>query len=256
MPDHLFDITGRLALVTGSSRGLGYAMALGLAGRGACVILHGRDDARVTAAAQEMSTATGADIAHVSFDVADAQATRTALAQLIDRHGVPDILVNNAGLQRRGAIHKIAPDDWDAVIATNLSSVFHVSRELVSGMIARGSGKIVNTGSAHSALARATSAPYSASKAGVAMLTRGMAADLARHGIQVNCLSPGFFQTDITAALWQDPDFDSWLRERTPSARWGQPDDLVGTLIYLCSDASNFVCGQNLFVDGGLTSVV
>ncbi len=256
MTDTLFDITGRLALVTGSSRGLGHALARGLATRGARVILHGRDRQALAEAAERLADETGAEITHVAFDVTDAEAVEQAVAELIAAHGLPDILVNNAGLQKRAPFAEFAPADWDRVLATNLSSAFYVGHALAGPMAERGAGKIVNLGSVQSMLARETIAPYAASKGGVAMLTKGMAADLARYNIQVNCISPGYFQTDMNTALWQDPDFDAWLKNRTPAARWGQLDELMGTLVYLCSAASAFVSGQNIFVDGGMTSSV
>ena len=256
MTDTLFDITGRLALVTGSSRGLGHALARGLATRGARVILHGRDRQALAEAAERLADETGAEITHVAFDVTDAEAVEQAVAELIAAHGLPDILVNNAGLQKRAPFAEFAPADWDRVLATNLSSAFYVGHALAGPRAERGAGKIVNLGSVQSMLARETIAPYAASKGGVAMLTKGMAADLARYNIQVNCISPGYFQTDMNTALWQDPDFDAWLKNRTPAARWGQLDELMGTLVYLCSAASAFVSGQNIFVDGGMTSSV
>lgn len=252
----LFDIRDRLALVTGSTRGLGNALARGLAERGARVILHGRQQSAVEEAAQALASETGAMVEAVAFDVTDADAVKTAIEPLIARLGVPDILVNNAGLQKRAPFNDFDPADWDAVIATNLSSAFYVSKAVSPAMSERGSGKIVNIGSVQSKLARETIVPYAASKGGVALLTQGMAADLARHGIQVNCLSPGYFQTDMNQALWQDADFNAWIEKRTPAQRWGQVEELVGTLIYLCSGASNFVSGQNIVVDGGMTSVV
>jgi gluconate 5-dehydrogenase len=254
--DSLFDIEGRLALVTGSSRGLGHALAKGLAERGARVVLHGRDPDKLAEVARTMNAVTGAEIATAAFDVTDAAAVKTGLDTLVAEHGLPDILVNNAGLQRRAPLAEFEAADWDAVIATNLSSAFYMASTLARRMSERGSGKIVNIGSVQSKLARETIAPYAASKGGVAMLTRGMAADLARYGIQVNCISPGYFQTDMNTQLWQDDDFNAWIEKRTPAARWGRIEELVGTLVYLCSDASSFVSGQNIFVDGGMTSVV
>ncbi|WP_353982183.1 glucose 1-dehydrogenase [Salinicola endophyticus] len=252
----LFDISGRLALVTGSSRGLGFTLAQGLARQGARVIVHGRQAEAVTRAAEAIRAETGADVDSVTFDVTDSAAVREALDGLTARLGTPDILVNNAGLQRRAPFTEFDPADWDAVLATNLSSAFYVSRALAERMSQRGSGKIVNIGSVQSQLARQTIAPYAASKGGVVMLTKGMAADLARFDIQVNCISPGYFKTDMNTALWQDEAFNSWVESRTPAQRWGNVEELVGTLVYLCSDASAFVSGQNIFVDGGMTSVV
>lgn len=256
MTDSLFDISNRLVLITGSSRGLGYAMARGLAERGARVVLHGRDPAKLAEAAQTLRADTGSDIACAAFDVTDNTAVERGVAELIAAHGLPDILVNNAGLQKRAPFAEFAPADWDAVLRTNLSSAFYVAHALAAPMSARGSGKIVNLGSVQSMLARETIAPYAASKGGVAMLTKGMAADLARYGIQVNCISPGYFQTDMNSALWQDDAFDAWVTKRTPAQRWGQLDELIGTLVFLASPASTFVSGQNIFVDGGMTSVV
>jgi gluconate 5-dehydrogenase len=252
----LFDIRDRLALVTGSTRGLGNALARGLAEQGAHVILHGRRQEAAEEAARKLAAETGASVDAVAFDVTDPEAVKAAIDPLVERLGVPDILVNNAGLQKRAPFNDFDPADWEAVIATNLSSAFYVSKALSPAMSERGSGKIVNIGSVQSKLARETIVPYAASKGGVALLTQGMAADLARYGIQVNCLSPGYFQTDMNQALWQDDDFNAWIEKRTPAQRWGQVEELVGTLIYLCSGASNFVSGQNVFVDGGMTSVV
>lgn len=256
MGSDLFDITGRLALITGSSRGLGRELALGLAEAGARVVLHGRDAGALAETADRIEAAAGARPASVSFDVTDARAVEEGIGSLINAHGVPDILVNNAGLQRRAPIHEFAAADWDAVIASNLSSMFYVSRSVTPGMVERGSGKVINVASVQSKLARQTIAPYSASKGGVALLTQGMAADLARHNVQVNALSPGYFATEMNRALVEDPDFDAWLRARTPAGRWGEVSELRGAVLFLASDASSFVSGQNLVVDGGMTAVV
>lgn len=252
----LFDITGRLALVTGSSRGLGLALAEGLARHGARVVLHGRDSQALAGAREQVAAAGGGDVPTVSFDVTDAGAVRDGVGALVAEHGVPDILVNNAGIQRRAPFNDFDPADWDAIVAANLSSVFYVSQQVTRGMAERGSGKVVNIGSVQSLLARQTIAPYSATKGGVAMLTKGMAADLARYGIQVNAISPGYFATELNRALVEDEAFNSWVVNRTPAGRWGRFEELVGTLVYLCSDASSFVSGQNIFVDGGMTAVV
>ncbi|MFD1717653.1 SDR family oxidoreductase [Georgenia deserti] len=257
MARSLFDLTDRLALVTGSSRGLGLALATGLAEHGARVILHGRDTEALARAREHVDqTAPGGVAGTVTFDVTDSSAVREGVTELVATHGVPDVLVNNAGVQKRAPFAEFDPADWDAVIATNLSAAFYVAREITAHMVERGSGKVVNIGSVMSRLARQTIAPYSASKAGLAMLSQGMAADLARHGIQVNTLSPGYFATEMNTALVEDEQFDFWLRARTPAQRWGRPEELVGTLVYLASDASSFVSGQNIVVDGGITAVV
>ncbi|MFF0909876.1 SDR family oxidoreductase [Microbacterium enclense] len=252
----LFDVTDRLALVTGSSRGLGRALALTLARGGARLIVHGRDAAAVEQTRAEAEELSGRPAQAVTFDVTDAAAVESAVGTLLAEVGTPDILVNNAGVQRRAPIHEFAVSDWDDIVAANLSGVFYVSRFVTPAMVARGSGKVVNVASVQSRLARQTIAPYSATKGGVAQLTAGMAADLARHGIQVNALSPGYFATEMNRALVDDPEFTRWLEQRTPAARWGDFDELRGALLFLASDASSFVSGQNIFVDGGMTAVV
>lgn len=252
----LFDITGKLALITGSSRGIGLALAHGLASAGAKVVLHGRDTAALEANADAFEKEFGTRPAWVSFDLTDPPAVEKGIADLIAEHGVPDVLVNNAGVQSRAPFHEFEPENFDKVIATNLSAAFYVSRYVSAAMAERESGKIINIGSVMSRLARQTIAPYSASKGGVAMLSRGMAADLARYNIQVNTVSPGYFETEMNTALMENEQFNSWLIERTPARRWGRVNELVGTVIYLSSAASDFVSGQNIFVDGGITSVV
>ncbi|MCD1267721.1 SDR family oxidoreductase [Microbacterium sp. MEC084] len=256
MTNDIFDITGRLALVTGSSRGLGRSLALALAEAGARVVLHGRDQGALRDASDQLERASGFRPASIGFDVTDAAAVEDGIGGLIAEHGVPDILVNNAGVQRRAPFTEFPVGDWDTVIAANLSSVFYVSRFVTPGMAERGSGKVINVGSVQSKLARQTIAPYSASKGGVALLTQGMAADLARFGIHVNAISPGYFATEMNRALVEDEAFNSWLVNRTPAQRWGDFRELWGTLLYLASDASSFVSGQNIFVDGGMTAVV
>lgn len=252
----LFDVRGRLALVTGSSRGLGRALALALADAGARVIVHGRDADAIARTAEETASRSGQEPASISFDVTDAGAVESAVARIVSDYGTPDILVNNAGLQRRAPFAEYPVEHWDALVASNLSSVFYVSRFLVPAMIERGSGKIVNIGSVQSLLARQTIAAYSATKGGVAQLTKGMAADLAGHNIQVNAISPGYFATEMNRALVEDEQFNSWLVNRTPAGRWGSFEELAGALLFFSSDASSFVSGQNLFVDGGMTAVV
>lgn len=257
MPGSLFDITGRLAFVTGSSRGLGLALASGLAEHGARVVLHGRDPEAIARAKDQVAAAgDGGEVPAVSFDVTDAGATREAAAELMAEHGVPDILVNNAGIQRRAPFNEFDPQDWDDVVAANLSSAFYVSQPITQRMAERGSGKVVNIGSVQSQLARQTIAPYSATKGGLVMLTKGMAADLAQFNIQVNAISPGYFATEMNKALVEDEAFNAWVVGRTPAQRWGKFAELLGTLVYLSSDASSFVSGQNIFVDGGMTAVV
>jgi gluconate 5-dehydrogenase len=251
-----FDLTGKTALVTGSSRGLGRSLALGLAEAGARIVVHGRDGDAASVTADLIEAQYGDRPGVTIFDVTDPAAVAEAISEVVEAHGVPDILVNNAGVQRRAPIAEFSIEDWDAVIASNLSSAFYVSRYVVPGMIERGSGKVVNIASVQSALARQTIAPYSASKAGIAQLSRGMAADLARYNIQVNTLSPGYFATEMNTALVADEAFTAWVTQRTPAQRWGRVEELRGALVFLASAASDFVSGQNLFVDGGMTAVV
>jgi gluconate 5-dehydrogenase len=252
-----FDISDRLAIVTGSSRGIGLGLAIGLAEAGARVILHGRDEAALARAADAMTAATGREPAMtIAFDIRDRAAVDAGFDGIEAALGPVDILVNNAGIQRRGEFVDIPLSDWDDVIATNLTSAFLVGQRVARGMVERGRGKIVNIGSLQSRLGRANIVPYSAAKGGIAMLTRAMCAALAADGIQVNALAPGYFATDLTRALVEDEQFDGWLRARTPAARWGRIEDLVGTLIYLVSPASDFVNGQIVYVDGGMSAVV
>ncbi|MDZ5077811.1 glucose 1-dehydrogenase [Nesterenkonia sp. HG001] len=256
LPSGLFDVRDRLALVTGSSRGLGRSLALALADAGARVVVHGRNAQALEEVRREASERSRHEAVSVRFDVTDVDAVRAGVEDLVSEYGVPDILVNNAGLQRRAPFETFDPQDWDALVASNLDSVFYVSRHVVPGMVERGSGKIINIGSVQSLLARETIAPYSATKGAVVQLTKGMAADLARHDIQVNAISPGYFATEMNRALVEDETFSSWLVNRTPARRWGSFDELSGALLFFASPASSFISGQNLFVDGGMTAVV
>ncbi|WP_221774006.1 glucose 1-dehydrogenase [Novosphingobium flavum] len=251
----LFDLTGRTALVTGASQGLGLTMAGALAGAGARVILNGRDPARLEAAAQGLRE-TGATVLIAAFDVTDGAAVRAAIDALEADGTAIDILVNNAGIQRRAPLQDFDHDDWHAVMRANVDSVFFVGQAVARHMIARGRGKIINIGSVQSELGRPTIAPYTASKGAVRNLTRGMCADWARFGIQVNAIGPGYFATPLNRALVEDAEFDAWLRKRTPAGRWGKLEDLHGAVVFLASDASDFVNGQTLYVDGGMTVVV
>lgn len=258
MSDTHFNIAGKLAFVTGSARGLGNTYTRALAGAGCDVILHGLDIERDKAEAQAADIAEkyGVKTYVTTFDVTDADLVNVRIAELIEEIGVPDILVNNAGIQRRGIFTELARSDWDAVIATNLSSVFYVSQPIARAMVERGSGKIINIGSVTSKLARQTISPYGAAKGGIQMLTQSMAADLARFNIQVNAMSPGYFRTELNTALIADPAFNAWVEARTPAGRWGEVSELEGTLLFLCSPGADFVTGQNIFVDGGMTTSV
>jgi gluconate 5-dehydrogenase len=252
----LFDLSGKTALVTGSSGGLGLSMARGLAEAGAAVILNGRDETKLAAAAH-MLTADGHRVTTATFDVSDEQAVMAAFDGF-DRAGTAiDILVNNAGIQFRKPMVDLAAEDWRRVIETNLTSAFLIGRETARRMIARGQGgKIINIGSLTSEVARATVAPYTAAKGGIKQLTRSMAAEWAAHGIQANAIGPGYIITDMNKALVEDAKFDAWVRSRTPSGRWGVPDDLIGATVFLASPASAYVNGQIIYVDGGMLAVL
>ena len=255
MSNPLFDLTGRTALVTGSSRGLGRAMAEGLAKAGARIVVNGVDAGRVDAAVAEL-TAAGHQALPAAFDVtSEAQVLR--VFEAFDANGIAiDILVNNAGIQFRKPMVELATADWQRVIDANLTSAFVIGREAARRMIPRGRGKIVNIGSLASALARATIAPYTVAKGGIKMLTQAMAAEWAEHGLQANAIGPGYMITDMNQALIDNPAFDSWVKARTPSRRWGKPEELVGACVFLASGASDYVNGQIIYVDGGMMAVL
>ena len=252
----LFDLGGKTALVTGSSGGLGLAMARGLAEAGAAIVLNGRDPAKLGAAAEALRSA-GHSVQVSAFDVAD-EASVTAAFARFDAAGLAiDILVNNAGIQFRKPMLDLAAADWRRVLETNLTSAFIVGREAARRMIDRSrGGKIINIGSLTSEVARATVAPYTAAKGGIKLLTRSMAAEWAQHDIQANAIGPGYIVTEMNKALVGDPKFDAWVKGRTPSGRWGTPDDLIGAAVFLASAASNYVNGQILYVDGGMLAVL
>ena len=255
MKPSLFDLSGRVALVTGSSRGLGRAMAEGLAAAGARLIINGVDAARLDATVKEL-VAAGAAAEGAAFDVADEAAVVRAFEAFDQRGLAIDILVNNAGIQLRKPILELSTTEWHKVLDTNLTSAFIVGREAARRMVPRGRGKIINIGSLTSELARATVAPYTVAKGGIKMLTQAMAAEWAAHGIQANAIGPGYMLTDMNQALIDNPTFDAWVKGRTPARRWGRPDELVGTAVFLASSASDYVNGQIVYVDGGMTAVL
>ena len=249
----LFDLAGRLALVTGSSKGIGLALARGLAEAGAHVVINGRDQAAVDATVAGLRQA--GHTAHTRvFDVTDADAVRDAVDFIERDIGPIDILVNTAGIQHRSPLEDFPLDAWQRLKATNIDSVFFVGQAVARHMIPRGCGKIINIASVQSELARTNIAPYTATKGAVKMLTKGMATDWAKHGLQVNAIGPGYFNTELNKALVDDPDFTAWLEKRTPAARWGEVHELVGAAVFLASDASSFVNGHVLYVDGGITA--
>ncbi len=245
----LFSLSGRRALITGASQGIGLALAQGLAQAGAAVVINGRDKARAEAAA---ATIPGAEV--LVFDVTDAAAARAAIDGW-EAAGKPiDILVNNAGIQHRAPLEDFPPDAFERLLQTNIASVFHVGQAVARHMIARGQGRIINIASVNAALARPSIAPYTATKGAVVNLTKGMATDWARHGLNCNAIAPGYFDTPLNAALVADPAFSDWLIRRTPAGRWGRVEELQGACIFLASDAASFVNGHVLYVDGGITA--
>jgi gluconate 5-dehydrogenase len=248
----VFDLSGKVALVTGAYRGLGFAIAQGLARAGASVVLNGRRIEAVEPAARAL-TAQSLKASTAIFDVTDRDAVRAAVTAIESEHGRIDVLVNNAGIQRRGALADFSQQDWDAIIATNLTAPLVVSQAVLPGMIARKSGKIVHIASLMSEMARPSVVPYTAAKGGVRQLTRGMAVELAPHNIQVNAIAPGYFATEMNRALIDNAEFNAWVCKRTPAGRWGQPDELAGTAVFLASSASNYITGQLLIVDGGMS---
>ncbi|MEQ1683968.1 MAG: glucose 1-dehydrogenase [Burkholderiaceae bacterium] len=248
-----FRLDGQLALVTGSSSGIGLALARGLAQAGARVVLNGRDAGKLAQAAALLA-GEGLQVEARAFDVTQRSEVDAGVAAIESQIGPIDILVNNAGLQRRGAFHEFTTADWDAVMRTNVDSVFHVGQAVAKFMVPRQRGRIINTCSVMSELGRPGTAPYTASKGAVKMLTKGMAIDLGPHGINVNGIGPGYFKTELTEKLVNDPTFSAWLVNRTPNRRWGDVEDLAGAAVFLASDASRFVNGHILYVDGGVTA--
>ena len=255
MTKSLFSLQGRVALVTGSSQGIGLAIATGLAEAGAAVVLNGRDVGKLQLAAKHLQSA-GHKVHISAFDVTDETATQAAVTQIIAAHGAIDILFNNAGMQFRTALEDYPIEKWRELMRVNVESAFIVGKAVAKNMIARGTGKIINICSVQSELGRPTIAPYTATKGAIKMLTKGMCADWAKYGIQVNAIGPGYFKTPLNQALVDDPAFSSWLEKRTPAGRWGTVDELIGAAVFLASDASSFVNGHILYVDGGITSVL
>ncbi|MEO8755672.1 MAG: glucose 1-dehydrogenase [Casimicrobiaceae bacterium] len=252
MPVSPFDLSGRVALVTGAYRGLGYAIARGMAQAGATVILNGRQPAALAKSVQTLVDE-GLRADFEAFDVVRQDAIRAGVAAIAAKHGAIDILVNNAGIQRRAPFVEFQQKDWDDIIATNLTAPFLVSQAALPGMIARRNGKIIHIASLMSELARPTVVPYTAAKGGVRQLTRGMAVELAAHNIQVNAISPGYFATEMNRALIDDAEFNTWVCKRTPAGRWGEPVELAGLAVFLASAAADYMTGQIVIMDGGMS---
>ncbi|MEM8665690.1 MAG: SDR family oxidoreductase [Pseudomonadota bacterium] len=245
----IFSLEGRTALVTGASGGIGATLAAGLAGAGASVVLNGRNEEKLAAVAQ---TVPGAKL--LPFDVTDREAGRAAIDGFESEEGAIDIVVNNAGIQHRAPLEEFPGEAFDRLVATNITALFNVGQAAARHMIGRGRGKIINIASVQSSLARPGIAPYTATKGAVANLTKGMATDWARHGLNINAIAPGYFDTPLNAALVADAEFTAWLEKRTPQGRWGQLPELVGAAVFLASEAASFVNGHVLYVDGGITA--
>ena len=248
----LFNLKGKKTLITGSSQGIGYALAKGLDVAGAEIILNGRNKDKLDQAAKSLTPKH--NLYQLSFDVTDQNDTNKAINKFENEIGPIEILINNAGMQYRTPLEDFPVDMFEQLLKTNISSVFNVSQAVARHMIKRSSGKIINIASVQTSLARPGIAPYTATKGAVGNLTKGMATDWAKYGLQCNAIAPGYFDTPLNAALVSDKDFTAWLEKRTPAGRWGEVEELVGASIFLSSNASNFVNGHTLYVDGGITA--
>ena len=250
----LFNLKGKKTLITGSSQGIGYALAKGLDAAGAEIILNGRNKNKLDQAAKSLTPKH--NLYQLSFDVTDQNETNKAINKFENEIGPIEILINNAGMQYRTPLEDFPVDMFEQLLKTNISSVFNVSQAVARHMIKRSSGKIINIASVQTSLARPGIAPYTATKGAVGNLTKGMATDWAKYGLQCNAIAPGYFDTPLNAALVSDKDFTAWLEKRTPAGRWGEVEELVGASIFLSSNASNFVNGHTLYVDGGITATL
>ena len=250
-----FSLAGRRALVTGSGQGIGLALARGLGEAGASLVLNGRDAAKLARAAEQLE-GEGLSVVTRAFDVTDHDAVREAVDAIEVEIGPIDVLVNNAGMQHREPLETFPAEAFERLLQTNVASVFHVGQAVARHMIGRGAGKIINIASVQAAVARPGIAPYTATKGAVVNLTKGMATDWAKYGLNCNAVAPGYIETPLIETLLADRDFSMWLKGRTPAGRWGQVEELVGATVFLASDAARFVNGHTLFVDGGITATL
>lgn len=251
----LFDLSDKVVLISGSSGGIGYALAKGLGEAGATLVLNGRNETKLNNTVNELNHR-GYKAFGYAFDITRSKDVNEQVLAIEKEVGPIDVLVNNAGIQHRQPLEEFSEKKWKEVMDVNLNGAFIVSKSVVKGMIKRKRGKIINTCSLMSEVGRKTIGAYTASKGGLKMLTRAMTVDWAEYNIQVNGIGPGYFLTDMTQPLADDESFDGWIKSRTPAKRWGKPDELAGTIIYLASDASNFVNGQVIYVDGGILAAL
>jgi gluconate 5-dehydrogenase len=251
----LFDVTGKVILITGSSQGIGLSLARGFGQAGARVVLNGRAERKLRNAVETLKRE-GVECHGFAFDVCKEETIQNAVVAIETTLGEIDVLVNNAGIQIRAPLEQFPAEDWRRILEVNLTGAFLTSKSVVQGMIRRRAGKIINICSIQSELARPTIAPYTAAKGGLKMLTKGMATDWGKHNIQVNALAPGYLKTEMTKPLYEDPQFNAWLEGRTPANRWGDPEELLGAAIFFASKASDYVNGQILYVDGGMLACV
>ncbi len=250
-----FALDGRVALITGASRGLGWAMARGLARAGAHVVLNGRDAARLEARVAELATE-GRFASAAPFDVTDAKAAVAAVETVVSSHGRLDILVNNAGFGVRAPLAEVTDESWQQVIDADLTACFRLAREAARPMVARRWGRIIMNASIMAQIARPTVPAYVAAKGGLVALTRALAVELAPHNVTCNAIAPGYFATDMTEPLRGQSAFDAMIKARTPMGRWGDPDELAGPAVFLASEAASYVTGHTLTVDGGLVAAL
>ncbi|EOV8087395.1 gluconate 5-dehydrogenase [Providencia huaxiensis] len=255
MKNNLFDLTGKRALITGSSQGLGFTMAKGLGEYGAEIIINSTKQSKADESVRKLKKLNIKAQAFV-FDITNYDALNDAILNIENNIGPIDILINNAGIQYRYPLVDFPEENWNKIIDVNQKAVFMLSQQVAKYMIQRNSGKIINICSMQSELGRATIIPYTASKGAVKMMTQGMCAELAKYNIQVNGIAPGYFDTELNKALVEDSEFSEWLYKRTPAARWGRPEELIGAAILLASEASNFINGHIIYVDGGMRAVV
>ncbi len=251
----LFSLSGKTALITGSGSGIGYALAAGLAGAGAKIILNGRNEKKLEEAMNSLQQQ-GFEVSRLVFDVTDSIAVKKAVSGYEAETGPVDILINNAGINIRGSFKDFNEQNWNQILDINIRGAMVVSQIAGSYMISRNKGKIINICSMQSELGRDSIVPYTVSKGGIKMLTKALCTEWAKYNIQVNGIGPGYFETELTKPLKNNPEFDKWLCNRTPARRWGQPKELIGAAVYLSSEASNYVNGHILYVDGGILASV